>query len=139
MKMRIAKESDMPFIYSTWQRGQFHGYSEYEQKVNKQIFFRHYTNIIKDISKSPNTYIYVVTLDDDDDVIIGYIVMSKNVLHWAYVKQAWRNRGIFKLMYGLFVEQIKYYSGFVENTNALFIKLGLTYNPFLLYSELKES
>lgn len=132
MKIRPIKPEDLSFIYSTWSRGQYHGYSPHSV-INKQVFFKEYSKITSNILKHPSTHVYITCLPDAEDIILGYVVIQNNVLHWIYVKQAWRNKGISKLMLEFFKDGLKYHTGITDNSFSFLSKLGLTYNPFLLY------
>ncbi len=91
MVVREGRADDLPFIYSTWLRGLYYGHPWYKL-VDKETFFAKYKLIVmKLLSRS---FVSVFCLRTDPDVVLGYAVYEGPVLHWVYVKKAWRQFGI---------------------------------------------
>lgn len=130
MIIREARESDLAFIYSTWLRGQYHG-SAYFSFIDKDYYFKEYAKIITNLLSTST--IMVTCLEEDDDVIIGYLVYNTDTVHWAYVKQVWRNKGVANKMF-LFCSSV-FSSGMTDASKEILVKKGLTYRPILGFNK----
>lgn len=111
--IRSARVSDHKFILASWQEGIYYGAEEIflprsdkgplgfrivqpgAIAVTRFGFNRLYPAILEGILKDANTEARVACLPDDEDVILGYALFGiPEVLHWIFVKQAWRRFGI---------------------------------------------
>lgn len=91
---RPFQVSDFEFIISTWIRGLYYGNSWFKE-IPKDIFMKFYQRVITDIMASQNTTAWVACLKEDPDVIVGYAAFHlPDVVHYVYVKEAWRHLGI---------------------------------------------
>jgi hypothetical protein len=92
---REARTEDHAFILSTWLRGLYYG-GPFFREIEKSSFFKHYQLIVKGILA--RSQIQIACLKEDHDVILGYAVtQEKNtdvILHWVFVKSAWRRVGL---------------------------------------------
>ncbi len=95
--VRQAKPNDKDFVMDSWIRGQYHG-SPYWSQMPKDLFYKHYSKHINKILAIPQTGIYIAVLAEDPDMILGFIVMTLNTLHWAYTKNDYRGQGIQRLL-----------------------------------------
>lgn len=93
--LRTATYDDLPFIYSTWLKGLYHGNSLY-RKIDQGVFYEKYHQVLEALLNRSN--VRLVCLADEPDVILGYCVHSDRVLHWVFVKKAWRGKGIAKTL-----------------------------------------
>lgn len=93
--IRNYRPEDEDFVFSTFLLGLYHG-DTWFSKIKKPVFLHHYRLILKQLLNHPNVKINVSCLKDDADVILGYSVLSKNeqILHWVFIKSAWRKIGI---------------------------------------------
>lgn len=82
-------DRDRAFIFSTWLRGLYYG-NYWFKEIPKDRFMSFYHNVIEGILNKPNVKVSCAVLKEDPDVILGYAVMERNILHWVFVKQAWR-------------------------------------------------
>jgi hypothetical protein len=87
--------NDMNFIYSTWLKGLRYG-NDWFSFITKEAYFTFYHRIIELILNKPHVIIQIACLKEDPDVILGYSVYEGFVLHWVFVKSAWRKIGIAK-------------------------------------------
>lgn len=91
MRIREGKVADVPLILSTWLRGLRYG-NKYYGAMDAKSYFTNYKRVIEHIiSKS---VVLVACDDDDEDTIFGYAVVEPGLLHWVYVKELHRRRGI---------------------------------------------
>jgi hypothetical protein len=95
--IRDGKETDKNFILATFLRGLYYGDSWFSL-IPKDIFMDNYKHIAQAIITNPNVVIKIACLPDDNDVILGYSILSADYLtiHWVYCKSAWRKKGIGK-------------------------------------------
>lgn len=124
ISIRKVQPDDESFIYATWLRSQYYGYTFFK-RVEKRTFFNHYKETIR--ARLLTSNVNVVCLESDPDVVLGYCVYSKDgtTLHWAYVKRAWREQGIMKACLPKSIRQISS----LTNKGELLFKL-LPFNPF---------
>ena len=88
---RAVQADDGPFIYSTWLRGLYYG-NDWFRKIDKKSFFDKYRLVVGQLLLKSN--VRVAVLEEDPDVIVGYVVYSGHTLHWVYVKKNWRRLGV---------------------------------------------
>lgn len=94
-------ESDRSFILATWLRGLYYGDSWFSL-IPKRAFMEAYHIILERILANPIIVIKVACLKEDSDVILGYSVYHKVfkglALDWVFVKSAFRNIGVAKML-----------------------------------------
>lgn len=95
--IRDALPEDKNFILATFLRGLYYGDSWFSL-IPKAIFMSNYKKVAEHLVSNPNINIKVACLKEDSSVILGYSILSQDfsTIHWVYVKNAWRNRGIAK-------------------------------------------
>lgn len=94
-EIRDYRPEDHAFIMSTFLRGLYYG-NEFFNIMPKDLFMAYYKLIGEAlISKSQ---VKVACLKDDADIILGYSVLSQDfsVVHWVFIKRAFREQGISK-------------------------------------------
>ena len=94
-EVRDYKPNDKAFIMATFLRGLYYGDSWFSQ-IPKDIFMDNYKRVAEAIVDNPQNNIKIACLREDEDVIIGYSVLSADfsVIHWVFVKSAFRLQGI---------------------------------------------
>lgn len=82
---------------ATFLRGIYYG-DTWFSKIPKDIFMDNYKKVVEALVDSPNTLVNIACLTEDEDVILGYSILSIDfqTLHYLYVKSAWRKQGIAK-------------------------------------------
>lgn len=128
--IRDYKPEDEVFIYATWLRGLYYGDSWFTA-INKDTFMKEYKKIIYNILQNPNIVIRVACLKDDADVILGYSVVNKSetVLHWCFVKTAWRKIGLAK---SLVPSTVKDSTVATKLGMIILKKKNIEFNPFVI-------
>ena len=107
--VRPAQESDRGFIFSTWMNALYYGnrWRKDSEKVpgapidlygemDEKLFFQCYRQVIDKILSKKTTSAVIACLSDDADSILGYAITEPEVLHFVFVKEAWRRIGIAK-------------------------------------------
>lgn len=128
-EMRDYKESDKNFILATFLRGLYYGDSWFSQ-IPKDVFMDNYKYIAEALINNPNTVVKIACLNEDPDVILGYSILGTNyqTIHWVYVKQAWRRKGIGK---SLTPTNLAIATHLSELGRELLLKYpGAIFNPF---------
>jgi hypothetical protein len=111
--VRNYKPEDKAFIMSTFLRGLYYGHTHEStnettkvpnltrspvnfQAIPKDSFMESYKIVGEGLINSPNTSVQVACLKDDEDIIVGYSILSADfqTVHWVFVKKAWRLQGI---------------------------------------------
>lgn len=94
---REGVDTDKDFVYSTWLNALYYGNPIFRH-MNEFRFRKNYQKVLDLILKQSS--VSVCCLKDDHDVILGYsVTQSKtphHILHFVFVKQAWRRMGIAK-------------------------------------------
>lgn len=100
-KLRPYRESDLNFIRNSWAKSYYKG-SEYVKFISPNEFHERHRPIREEILKRPNIALVVACSTDDEDLILGWILIEKpkeksgTILHYLYVKEAFKKEGISK-------------------------------------------
>lgn len=130
-QIRDSKPADDNFILATFLRGVYYG-NPITAMIPKDIFMAHYKYKAEALVKDRNKAIVkIACLPDDEDVIIGYSILSTDyqTIHYVYVKDRFRKQGIGRSL-------VPQYPQAVSHLTALGISLltkfkDCHYNPFL--------
>lgn len=90
---RKSTSTDLGFIYSSWLQGLYYG-NDWFRQIDQEKYFDFYHQVVEKILFNPGTLVTVACLNEDQDVILGYSVVRKNILDWVFVLPAWRKLGI---------------------------------------------
>lgn len=126
--IRNITEADVPFIYSTWLKGLRYGNETFKQ-MEADVFFKNYEPILDAHFKRSGFRCIVACLKDEPDVILGWAAVQYTILHFSFVKKAWRAQGIMNRM--LQHSEIRSCSHLTKAGNAIRVKKGWEFNPFL--------
>lgn len=89
-------KSDNDVIYSTWMNSLYYG-NDWFREIDNDVFFGKYRKVIETILEKKDTKVTIACLDNDADTVVGYAVAEGlEILHWIYVRPAWRKLGIAK-------------------------------------------
>lgn len=126
--IRDFREADRAFVKATFLRGMYHGDSWFSV-MPKDLFMRNYALIIEALIAK--NLIQVACLTDDPDVIIGYSLISPDfqVMHWVFVKKAFRGLGIGKALIPM---SIKVVTHLTKPGKSLMDKYKAIFNPFAI-------
>lgn len=98
-EIRDFRTSDTSFVMATFLRGLYYGDSWFSL-IPKNIFMTSYKPVGETFLKSPKAKIKIACLKDDQDVILGYSILSTddNTVIWVFVKKTWRLQGLAKAL-----------------------------------------
>lgn len=95
--IRDGCDGDINLIFATWLRGLYYG-NDLFNSMKKDNFMKRYHDVIQLVLNKTGLIIKIAALKEDPDCVLGYSVSQESVLHWVYVKQAWRRLGIAKAL-----------------------------------------
>jgi hypothetical protein len=127
IKTRPFKAEDKAFVMSTWLKGQYYGHP-YFSEMNKAAYNSQYGAYIEALLSKSEIKVVVACLREDPDVILGYAVLGPATLHWCYVKEPWRTKGIARLLTQ--PEPITAFTGFTKSGKAIAKRRGWSFNPW---------
>lgn len=93
ISIRGGLETDLKFVYATWLKGLYFG-NDWFREIDQDIYFKAYHKVIERILAKPKALVWVAHLIEDPDVILGYSVTEGPILHFVFVKEAWRRMGL---------------------------------------------
>ena len=120
IKTRPGTPEDFNFVLSTWLKSyQAHG----------KIYFKEHQELIK--KKLERCKVDIVTTDEDESQIIGYMVHDADCVHYLYIKNLFRN---FKIAKKLVSESTAtYYSQHTSYSKRISGKL--VYDPYRFFHD----
>lgn len=92
-KLRMSNVGDINFVYSTWLRSYKHD-SPLTKYTKRELFFDQHQKILDRLLSKEGMRVSIACDPDDEMIIYGYLVYEPNVIHYIYVKDAFRRRGI---------------------------------------------
>lgn len=131
--IRPPRKEDIEFIYSTWTRSYRHG-SAVGKSLNKDSeFYPEYNKVIDWLLSQPDSSVHVLSLQDQPEIILAYAVSQKKVLHFIFVKEAFKNLGLEEALLKE-IGKIEVYTHKTVSIKKIMQKYAKAmYNPFLLY------
>ena len=101
VSVRLAEEGDLRFIYPSWLHSYWKGGDVTQHMVWTTFRFYHRITIHNLLTNRPGVVVLVACSTEEPDLLFGYIVAEYgmppgDVLHYLYVKDAWRQMGIAK-------------------------------------------
>lgn len=127
---RPVTEGDLNFIYATMLRGLYYG-DTWFSRMPKNIFMENYHKVVKALLSLPSTSVRVACLKEDHEVVLGYAVLGGNhILHYVFVKKAWRGIGIARSL----VPTTASTASHLTDTGLAYIRKHpeMVFNPFAL-------
>jgi hypothetical protein len=137
--IRSLEPNDLRFIYATMLRGLYYGCHFYGA-IEKSAFFSAYQEVLVKILSKTHLTPCIAVLTEDPECILGYSLVERRVaseaadrsdiLHFIYVKNAWRKQGIAKrLLQG---SKITTTTHITDLGNSIRNQRGWAFNPFLI-------
>jgi GNAT superfamily N-acetyltransferase len=124
---RPVRPEDIPYIYSTILPSAWLG-NPFFKKIKREIFFPNYRVIIDSIVQGKEVEILVACFMEDPNLILGYSISCNDVLHYVYVKGAYRRKGLGKMLIpNKQLNKVSHYT-----TMGEFLDLNLELDPFVI-------
>jgi len=146
IRIRPASEADVDFIFNSWLKcGR---QSQSVKSIQNEIYYYHQHKVIEGLLKTCT--VLIACSAEDTLQIYGYLVCGKveniDVIHFIYVKQAYRKLGIANLLLQSQNIDIRKPVFITAMVNLLFTigrgvkkKYPLIYNPYLIYYAYAEA
>jgi len=132
--IRPPKPEDLSFIYSTWLNSFY--YDSWTKSIRKSVYFNNYKKVLDRLLNE--TVISIACLIEDDSVILGYMVSEPEIIHYVYVKEAFRKMGIAKSLAKELFDDEKGFE-FTHKTRQvlpmIINKKQYVFNPILLFKQ----
>ncbi len=128
--IRHGSHIDFGYIHKTWLRV---WRSHFPRDVNDALFSEYHRHIFNRILA--NSKVYIATIEEDESMVLGYLVARKDVLHWVWVRSAFRRMGIANALMDAYLREAgkpRYASHWTQSGEHFVKKLGLKFNPFLI-------
>lgn len=128
--IRYATDNDRNFILKSFLLGVYYG-DTWFSKIPKRIFMDNYKKVAEALFLRCKGSIRVACLPGDPDVILGYAILNnvQNTLHFVYVKDIWRKKGIGRQLVPTTVTCVTHLTSLGETlSNKLHSEL--IFNPF---------
>lgn len=90
-KIRPMADTDRSFVIAAWLNN-YRRESYFAARVTDKVFFYHHHAIVERLLA--RSRVLIACDPSDENEIVGYIVWEPGVLHWVYVKKAFRKFGI---------------------------------------------
>jgi len=133
IRARLATADDLRFVCAAW----FESY--WKSTMRPLCLFEEYkagqdARIRRLIEKSKATVVYAAEIPDE---ILGFSVIEPGILHYAYVKVAYRRQRIAESL--VQAAGVKYYTHQTPLGRVFATHLGLLFNPYLLEDQCPKS
>lgn len=126
-QLRPMREDDRNYVLSSWLRsyaesGEFRG-------VTRAVYFALYEPLVKRLLE--RSTVAVATLPEATDVVLGWMAIEDDALHYLLVKPRWRKLGIAKWLLGSIgdVGGTVYTHAFPRGVGEKLIPASWTYDP----------
>lgn len=126
VEIRNGVIADSDLIYATWLRPLYYD-NDLFSEIGRDQYFKTYPKIIEKILERPAIWVRIACLKEDPDVILGYAVLEKDMLHWIYVKKAWRELGLAKKLVPPYIVQFSH----ATNLGLKLKPKDWIFNPFI--------
>lgn len=124
--IRASEPGDKNFIMASWLNGNRYG-SPYFELQDSPAYFETHAYKIGSVLMDKDNFIRVACDQDNIDWIAGFAVFNEDTLHWIYVRDGYRNKGIAKLLLG--GKTFKKISGLTKVGAALAKAKSLIFQP----------
>lgn len=125
-------EVDTAFVYATFLRGVRHG-CQYMERTASEAFHAEYTERLRSLIASKHCELVIACLSDDETIILSWVLLEpKNgILHFMFTKEPWRAKGLVRQVLSTTETRIKLHTHFTTAGEAIALKKGWTFNPFI--------
>lgn len=134
VQLRNATEADVPFIFNSWLKS--YRSSNSVKNVSNPVYFEFHHKAIEKLLQRCS--VQVLCSPDDASQVFGYLVCEQveqvPVLHYAYVKYAFRGMGLCKLLMqnaGLDKQVGGFYTHETSAAVKMFSGSKFIFNPYL--------
>ena len=135
IQIRRMIDGDLHFILATWLKS-FRASGDIPRRIRDSDFFPIYEPFLKELINKSDTH--VACLADDWDVIAGFMTSEQTgldtLIHYCFVKEAWRKMGIARLLLDNVQKSPSvYFTHWTSPIESISHKLDARYNPYRLF------
>lgn len=102
---RELPEKYQALIFSRWLRSLRHG-NVFFKLIDSDTYYNQYHIYIEAFLRRPYAIVRIAALKDDDDIVLGFSVSERNILHYIHVHSDYRRNGIAKALVPFEVDTI---------------------------------
>lgn len=129
--IRDASEADVPFIFNSWLKS--YRNASLCRSITNPVYFTFQHQLIEELLK--HSFVKVVHTASDPNQLLAYLVYSEvegiKIVHYAYVKHAFRNMGICSMLLQDAAIAGGFYTHETPSGARAAEKRQLVYNPYL--------
>jgi ribosomal protein S18 acetylase RimI-like enzyme len=135
IQIRVATETDKPFIFSNWLR-HYKNRSYFAKRIRNSIFYKWHHLVIEKILDRPNTLSLIAHPPEEPEVILGFMISEAwpdgSVIHFVYIKPQFKKMGIAKKLFEASkLQETQFFTHWTFDVDELTQKLpNLTYDPY---------
>lgn len=90
LELRAMREEDRNYVLSSWLRS--YGEAPEFRSVKRSVYFALYEPLVKDLLS--RSTVAVATMPEAPDVVLGWMAVEGDTLHYVLTKPRWRRLGI---------------------------------------------
>jgi hypothetical protein len=135
--IRSATEADVPFIFNSWLKS--YRSSNFCKAVSNPVYFEFQHKAIEKLLQ--RSQVFMLCSAEDESQVFGYIVCEEveqiPILHYCYVKFAFRNMGLCNMLLKhakLDKSKGGFYTHDTHAATKVFGKSKFVYNPYLAFT-----
>lgn len=122
--IRAMEPLDTPFVFSSWLRSYR---ANSDMRVSQSLYYAGHHEVIEGLLKAPGVEVVVASPEGDPNTILGWCCRGQGVVHYVYVKEAFRRMGLAKMLVGEFSQ----HSHITRYGEWALGKHPSEYNPYL--------
>lgn len=136
--IRPFRETDRDFIEGSWMLSFRDGLIDYLQTpyVRRSVYYRGQRKLIHALMNRPGAVCLIAATADYDDAILGWMLLEgEYVVHYVYVKDAFRGQGIARQLLAsvnISEDDLVYTHVTKKVKDLLERRTNATFNPWLL-------
>lgn len=131
--LRPYRNDDIPFIQSSWGSSYYQG-GGYQRLMSPQLFHHYHRPIRESFFDRPCSSVSIICATEDPSLIMAWLAWEKPededcvILHFLYVKQAFKGEGLAKELLSSFKDQKPIlYTHLTEQAEKIIEKKRLKY------------
>lgn len=129
VEIRPVLEADLPFIFKSWLVS--YQLSPFARNIPRKAYFDFHHRVIERILARGK--VTIAHPPGDPDTILGFLVKEQGILHYCYIKFAFRKYRIATALLADVDPNHCQYTHYTRDADYLLSKWQrLTYNPYLL-------
>ncbi len=125
---REPSKADYNFIASSWLKS----FRKFEPKVDSDVYYKHHNRLIDSIMA--RSKVIIACNENDNEQVFGYIVYEESpisIVHYTYVKEAYRKMGIAKaLSRAAHITDVFVFTHLTHASYTVFKDKKSYYNPY---------